>query len=289
MKKNILAAAVLAIFATGLYAAEKKVAAKSVAVVNGQKVTADELTKKLWWQYAAQGLSELVDEKLLLEEGGRLGATADQKELETRYNNLAAGYADKAAFENNLKSVGWTSADLRELIRRQLIIRGTVIAAKKLAVTDADTAAFFEKNKERLGTPESVKLSQIFVNTKAEADDAHLALSAGADFAKLSSLKSTDANLKKNNGSLGYISKGMLLPEIEKEIFALQDGQYTKPLATGNGFSIFRTEEHKPGKEASFEVIKAELKTAILNQAITAKLPELATELRQKAKIEIIK
>jgi len=285
MKRTILAAAVLAIFATGLHAAEK-----TVAVVNGQKISAEELTKKLWWQYAAQGLTELVDEKLLLEEGSRLGIKADEKEVAARYNALAGGYADKAAFEKNLKSVGWSSDDLRALIRRQLIIRGTVIAAKKLAVTDEDAKAFFEKNKERLGTPASVKLSQIFVNTKAEADDAYELLSSvGADFAKLSSLKSADANLRKNNGSLGYISKGMLLPEIEKEIFALQDGQYTKPIATGNGFSIFRAEEHKPGKEASFEAIKDELKTAILNQEITQKLPELAAELRQKAKIEIIK
>ena len=284
MKKTILAAAVLAVFASGLQAAER-----TVATVNGQKVASDELTKKLWWQHAAQGLSELIDEKLLLAEGARLGVKADQKEVETRFNNLAAGYADKAAFENSLRSVGWTAGELRELIRSQLVIRGAVIAAKKIAVTDEDTKAFFEKNKERLGTPESVKLGQIFVNTKAEADDAYLALSAGADFARLSALKSTDANLKKNNGSLGYISKGMLLPEIEKEIFALKDGQYTKPMATGNGFSIFRTEEHKPGKEASFEAVKAELKTAILNQAITAKLPELSGELRQKAKIEITK
>jgi parvulin-like peptidyl-prolyl isomerase len=287
MKRTILAAAVLTMFATGLYAAEKNV---SVAVVNGQKVGTEELTKKLWWQYAAQGLSELIDEKLLLDEGKVLGVKADEKEVEARFNTLAAGYPDKAAFEKNLRSVGWSSADLRALIRRQLTIRGTVIAAKKLAVTDEDAKAFFEKNKERLGTPASVKLSQIFVNTKAEADDAYELLSSvGADFAKLSTLKSADANLQKNNGSLGYISKGMLLPEIEKEIFALQDGQYTKPLATGNGFSIFKTEEHKPGKEAAFETIKEELKTAILNQAITQKLPELAGELRQKAKIEIIK
>ena len=287
MKKSILAAAVLAFFATGLCAAEK---AASVATVNGQKIASDELTKKLWWQYSAQGLSELIDEKLLLEEGARLGVKADQKEVEARFNNLAAGYADKATFEKNLKSVGWSSKDLRDLIGRQLVIRGTVIAAKKLAVTDEEAAAFFEKNKDKLGTPASVKLGQIFVNTKAEADDAYeLLTSVGADFSKLSSLKSADANLRKNNGSLGYISKGMLLPEIEKEIFSLQDGQFTKPMPTGNGFSIFKAEEHKPGKEASFEAIKTELKAAILNQAITAKLPELAGELRQKAKIEITK
>jgi len=285
MRKFILAAAALAFCTAGLYAADK-----SVAVVNGKKIVSSELTKKLWWQYAAQGLSELIDEHLLLQEGSRLGVKADKKEVEARFDTLAAGYTDKAVFEKNLKSVGWSAGDLRALITRQLIIRGTVIEAKKLSVSDEDARTFFEKNKERLGTPESIKLSQLFVNTKAEADDAYdLLTSVGADFAKLSALKSADANLRKNNGSLGYISKGMLLPEIEKEIFALQTGQYTKPMATGSGFSIFRAEERKPGLQASFEAVKTDLKTAILNQAITAKLPELAGELRQEAKIEIIK
>ncbi|OGR68143.1 MAG: hypothetical protein A2081_02290 [Elusimicrobia bacterium GWC2_61_19] len=285
MKRTILAAALLAVFAGGLYAAEKE-----VAVVNGRKIAREDLTKKLWWQYGAQGLSELIDERLLLAEAARLGVKADPKEAQERYNSLSAGYPDKAQFEANLKSVGWTPADLRALIDRQLTIRATVIAARKLAVTDADARDFFDKNKERLATPESLKLSQIFVNTKAEADDAYeLLTSVGADFAKLSSLKSTDANLKKNNGSLGYISKGMLLPEIEKEIFSLKAGQYSKVLPTGNGFSIFKVEERKPGQDASFDKVKDELKVALLNQAVTKALPELAAELRQKAKIEIIK
>lgn len=282
MKKTILAAAALAFFAGGLQAAD-------VAVVNGQKVTREELTKKLWWQYAAQGLTELIDEKLLLAEADRLKVKADPKELEARYNNLAAGQ-DKAAFEKNLKSVGWTTADLKDLLRRQLTIRAMVIAAKNIAVTDQDAKTFFEANKERLGAPETVKLSQIFVNTKAEADDAYdLLTSVGADFAKLSSLKSSDANLRKSNGAIGFISKGMLLPEIEKEVFSLQPGQYTKPMATGNGFSIFKAEERKSGQPAAFDALKEDIKAAILNQAVTQNLPQLAAELRQKAKIEIIK
>lgn len=284
MKKTILIAAAIALCSTGLYAADK-----TVAVVNGQKITREELTKKLWWQYGAQGLSEAIDEKLLMEEAARLGIKADPKELEARFANLAAGYQDKAQFEKNLASVGWTQQDLRDLLRRQMLIRGTVLADAKITITDEDAKAFFDKNKEKLGAPESAKLSQIFVNTKAEADDAYLALSAGADFAKLSALKSTDANLKKNNGSLGQISRGMLLPDIEKEIFALKPGQYTKAIPTGNGFSIFRVEELKPGQDASFEKLKEDIKATLLNQAIAQKLPELAAELRQKAKIEVIK
>lgn len=285
MKKTILAAAALALLASGLQAAEK-----NVAVVNGKPVAAADLTKKLWWQHAAQGLSELIDERLLLEEAARLGVKADPKEVETRYAALAAGAPTKAAFEASLKSVGWTARDLKDLLARQLAIRGAVIASRKLAVTDADAKAFFDQNKDRLGVPEAVRLSQIFVASKAEADDAYdLLSSVGADFSKLSALKSSDPALRSNSGSLGYITRGMLLPDIEKEIFALKAGQYTKPMATGAGFSIFKAEELRAAQPASFDAVRENLKTALLNQAITRELPLLTAELRQKAKIEIVK
>lgn len=285
MKKTILAAAALALLASGLQAAEK-----NVAVINGKPVAAAELTKKLWWQHAAQGLSELIDERLLLEEAARLGVKADPKEVETRYAALAAGSPSKAAFEANLKSVGWTAKDLKDLLGRQLAIRGAVIASRKLAVTDADAKAFFDQNKDRLGVPEAVRLSQIFVASKAEADDAYdLLTSVGADFSKLSALKSSDAALRSNSGSLGYISRGMLLPEIEKEIFSLKAGQYTKPMATGAGFSLFKAEELRAPQPAAYDAVRENIKTALLNQAITRELPLLAAELRQKAKIEIAK
>ena len=285
MKKTILAAAALALLASGLQAAEK-----NVAVINGKPVASAELTKKLWWQHAAQGLSELIDERLLLEEAARLGVKADQKEVEARYAALAAGAASKAAFEASLKSVGWTAKDLKDLLARQLAIRGAVIASRKLAVTDEDAKAFFDQNKDRLGVPEAVRLSQIFVPSKAEADDAYdLLTSVGADFSKLSALKSSDPALRSNSGSLGYITRGMLLADIEKEIFGLKAGQYTKPMATGAGFSLFKAEELRAAQPAAFDAIRENIKTALLNQAITRELPLLTAELRQKAKIEIVK
>jgi parvulin-like peptidyl-prolyl isomerase len=134
-----------------------------------------------------------------------------------------------------------------------------------------------------------VKLRQIFVNTKQEADDVHLALSAGADFAKLAALKSSDENLKKNSGDLGYVMKGTLISEIEKEVFSMKLGEFTKPIQTGAGFSILKIEDLKPSEPANFESIKENIKQAMLTQIITQKLPELIGELRQKAKIEINK
>ncbi len=285
MKKTILLAALMAL-ATGIAGAQDR----AIATVNGDKITSGDITKKLWWQYSAQGLSDIIDERLLLQEAARLKTSYDAKEANKRFETLAAGYKDKREFDANLKSVGWTSADVKGLIKRQLLIKNAVITAKGISFTDGDIKAFFDANKEKLGKAESVKLRQLFVGTQAEADDAYLALSAGADFAKLSALKSTDENLRKKDGDIGAISRGLLLPEIEKAIFALKPGEYTKAMATGNGYSIFKLEGSTPGEPAKLtKALKADLKTALTSQAVTQKLPELVAELRKQAKIEVIK
>ncbi|HBB66886.1 MAG: hypothetical protein A2X28_03290 [Elusimicrobia bacterium GWA2_56_46] len=284
--KNTIIFSMLMALTGGLVSAEDRV----IALVNGDKIAFEDVTKKLWWQYSAQGLSEMIDEKLLLEEAGRLKVKYDAREAEKRFEALSSGYKDKKEFENNLRAVGWTPGDVKGLIKRQLLIKNTVIAARDINPSDAEVTAFFEQNKDKLGKADSARLRQLFVTSKAEADDAYLALSAGADFAKLSSLKSTDENLRKKEGDIGYISRGLLLPEIEKTVFSLKPGEYTKPMPTGNGFSIFKLESLKPGEPARLDTaLKAELKAGMINQAVSQKLPELAAELRRKAKIEIVK
>lgn len=262
---------------------------KVMLTVNGKTITADELTKRLWWQHAAQGLSDLVDERLLLEEAARLKIQSDEKEVQTRFEQLRANYKDKEEFEKNLKAVNWTEPDIMNLIRNQVLIKNTVLTVGKITATDEDAKSFYDKNKERFNTPESAKLLQIFVNSMTEANDAYTALSAGADFAKLSSLKSMDANLRKNGGSLGFIAKGMLQPELEKEIFALKPGQYTKPINTGNGYSILKMEELKSPEKIKYETAKEDIKVNLINQAIAQELPKLTAELRSKAKFEAAK
>jgi len=153
MKKTIMLAA-LTVFLGGIgYAQETR----PIATVNGEKVTAADITKKLWWQHSAQGLSDIIDERLLLAEAARLKVSYDAKEADLRFENLTAGYKDKKEFEKNLKSVGWTEKDVKNLIKNQLLIRAAVITGKGIAFTDADAATFFEANKAKLGKPETAK------------------------------------------------------------------------------------------------------------------------------------
>lgn len=73
MKKTMFVAALLALCGAGLQAATVKPEKSVIAVVNGKNITAGDITTRLWWQVGIQGLTELIDEKLILEEAATLG------------------------------------------------------------------------------------------------------------------------------------------------------------------------------------------------------------------------
>jgi len=283
MKKNIIMIMAFIMSNQFLLSADKKI----IAVVNNENITKDEIESRMWVNYSNRTLQEMIDETLILQEAKKNGITVDKKVVEERLNNIISNFKDKNEFLKALKTINISENEYKRIIEKQILVNDTVIKLKNINITDEDAKKYFDNNPDQFKRPETVKIRQILVNTKQEADDAYMALQAGANFEKLASLKSIDENLRKSGGDIGYVSKGMLLPEIEKEIFSLKAGEITKPLQVANGFAILKVEEIRPAGNIKFEEVKENLKLALLNQVLNQKKAELINELREKAKVEI--
>ena len=79
---------------------------------------------------------------------------------------------------------------------------------------------------------------------KAKAEEIIASLDNGADFDKLMRENTADKNSETGelNGANGYLfTKGEMVPEFEKEAFALQVGEYSKePVGTAYGYHIVK-------------------------------------------------
>jgi parvulin-like peptidyl-prolyl isomerase len=261
---------------------------EDIVSVNNYKISRADVEKRMNINYFNKTLQDIIDESLILQEAKKNNIKVEDKEIAERLNSIISNFKNKSDFNKTLSSINLTEKQYKEMLKDQILIEKTVIAIKKIEITDEDVKKFYDSNKEKFNSPQSLKLRQIVVKTKQEADDLYIALVAGANFEKLAEIKSIDENLRKNKGDIGYISKNMLSPEIQKEISPLKQGEFTKPIMIGDLYTILKVEEIRPDRILTFDEVKSNLKDNLLNQLINQKKIELINELRAKSKIEYL-
>lgn len=88
----------------------------------------------------------------------------------------------------------------------------------------------------------TMRALHILVSTEEEAKEIKKLLSEGADFKELAKQRSKDPNAARG-GDLGVITKGDLLPELDKAISSLSVGQVSDIIKTSLGYHIFKRTE----------------------------------------------
>lgn len=138
------------------------------------------------------------------------------------------------------------------------------------AVTDAEIKTYYDKNKEsdkEINKGKSFAMKFImfelkpsdkdYQTAKKDIDDINAMVRKGEDFGLLAKDYSDEPGSAAQNGSLGLISKGQMVPEFEKVAFSLKPGQISQPFKTSFGWHIVKvdsiavTPEGQPQVKAS--------------------------------------
>jgi len=254
--------------------------------VNGVDIRRAEAVDRAWKQYGTAVINDMADEILIRQAADALKLKPDAKEVDARLKRIQGQFSDEATFQKRLTETGTTLAALRAQIEQQVLREHLVIQARGLQATETEAKEFFDANKDKLGASEAVRLRNILVASEKEANDFLVAVRAGADFAKLAAQISLDNATKGRFGDLGFISRGMLQPDIEKAVFNLKAGEVSAPIKTAEGYHIFKLEGTRPAKAPVYAEIKGDIMQAVLADKISKTWPGYIKELRDKAKYE---
>ena len=254
--------------------------------VNGVPIKRGDAVERAWKQYGTTVLNQMADEILIKQAADAAKVKADPKEVEARLKRIRDQFKDEATFKARLEASGTSLDQLKAQIEDQVLRESLVTKAKELKVSDDEVKAAFDANKEKLAAPESVHLRHILVASEKEANDFLVAIKAGADFGKLASQVSQDAATKDKGGDIGFISKGLVIPDIEKAAFALKPGEVSNVIKTPLGYHIIKVEDVRASKPAVLKDVQGDLKAALMADKITKAWPGYLQELRDKAKYE---
>jgi peptidyl-prolyl cis-trans isomerase C len=156
----------------------------------------------------------------------------------------------------------------------------------------------WERNPERFRSPPLWEVSHILVACDMGDPEARVAGFKRAvelsklvhanprSFARIAT-ENSDCGSKDNGGALGQLSPGDSVPEFEKALRDLTEGEVTiKPVASRHGFHIVRMDGLAEGQVLPFDAVKQKLADAMEKAAWARKAQAVISKLAAEASIE---
>lgn len=292
---------------------QKIVIDKVVGVVGSHKILLSDIENQLL-QYKAQGinfenprckvLEELMLQKLLLNQAMLDSLDVSDKEVETELDSRLENYIRQIGSPEKLeeyfnKSIEEMKADFRDLIRDQMLTRKMQSKITSgLKVTPAEVNKYFKSiPKDSLPLIKAeLEYSEIVIHPSIPDVDIEAIKNKLRDYKKkaegdpkyfgiYASLYSEDPGSRNNNGELGFISRGELVPEFAGAAFNLKPGEISDVVKTEYGYHIIQMVE-KRGEQALLRHI---LLKPQANKESVVKAENLLDSIRGQILIDSIK
>lgn len=142
------------------------------------------------------------------------------------------------------------------------------------AASDTDIQAAYDAQYGESYDEKEFNASHILVETEEEAKAIRDELDAGADFAEMAKQKSTGPS-GPNGGELGWFGAGMMVPEFEQAVLALEPGQLSPPVQTQFGWHIVKLNETRAKEAPALDAVKTEIADQLRQDAVAARVEEL--------------
>ena len=140
--------------------------------------------------------------------------------------------------------------------------------AAGIKADDEELRALFEAEPDRFVTPEKREVSHILVSVPSDAGTDEVEqkrnrlvalgnrIAAGEAFGKLARENSGDPGSAAAGGSLGFIERGMMVPEFEEAAFALALNQVSEPVRSSFGWHLIKVTSVQGSRGATFEEVR---------------------------------
>ena len=245
-------------------------------------------------------VDDIVSELLLKDRADRLNITVSNDEIKDSIARVKQqfGISNDQQFEESLKKSNMTRAEMENRMRDTILTNK--LFARELRpredLSDKELRERYDREKEHYRLPERAHLREIIVlrpDNAAQADVARkhaeeLAKQArdGADFALLAKTAS-EAATKDKGGDLGEVTRGELLPELDKAVFNATSGQVIGPIEAKTAWHILKVEQRLPSEVPAFETLKEKLRKDVSDEAWQRDYKAYVDRLRKDAFIQI--
>jgi parvulin-like peptidyl-prolyl isomerase len=231
-------------------------------------------------------LSQLIDYELLYQQAQKEKVKIPNDEINLEIDKIKDNFSTPEEFDEALKANNITLVQLKEDIKRQLMINSILEETRnQISISDEELLEYYNENKESFHEPEQVHARHILVETEEEANNLLLLLKEGlTDFAELAKEKSIGPSAP-NGGDLGFFTRGQMVKEFEDAAFSLEPGEISGVVQTQFGYHIIKFEEKKEEYSPTFEEAKERISNTLKYQKENEEISALLAKLREETVI----
>ncbi len=160
--------------------------------------------------------------------------------------------------------------------RRTLLMGDAVQAATESALTDEALQEAYDAAYSGAEPEEEYNAAHILLDSEERAVELKAEIEAGADFGDMAREHSTGPS-GPNGGDLGWFSKGMMVPEFENAVLAMEAGDVAGPVQSQFGWHLIKLNEIRQKDAPTLDQVRGDLVQVIQRGAIET-LIESATE-----------
>jgi parvulin-like peptidyl-prolyl isomerase len=190
---------------------------------------------------------------------------------------LSRGYGDTPEVERVV-----SASETQLLIPRIL----SEVVAADIEVTQEEMESYYEEHKNQYHRPPRVRIGQITVAERAEAERLAELLRQGADLAWLARQHSID-DFKDAGGDRGWATPKRSGDPIEEALLDAQPGDVLGPAAVGENFLVVRVITREEQGIYDFQEVSGNVRQAVNNREFQLALHDYIQKLRSRSEIVV--
>ena len=155
-------------------------------------------------------------------------------------------------------------AELNRVKENLLVSFAAEKAFSAVSVSDKEAEEYYEANKERFMSEETVNASHILVDSEEKALQILSEIKSGETSFEDAARANSTCPSGGRGGNLGDFGRGQMVPEFDEAAFSMAEGEISdKPVQTQFGYHLIRLNGKEEGGEMAYEDVKDELMAAL--------------------------
>ena len=237
--------------------------------------------------------------RLLLDEVERLDIQVSLDEVENGLQEMVKRAGGREKFDEMLNQQNLTEESVKASIRRGKRVDKLVetITSGISDPAEDEMEQHFREHAEEYRQPEKAQARHILIKSDSDSpqdkEEARMRISeirerilGGEDFGDMAAMYSDCPSGGKSGGSLGWISRGMMAPEFDEAVFAMETGEISDIIETSFGYHIVNKTGEEDGEAADYDQVREDIRDFLRHVKKGNAISAHVEELKKKVEIE---